>query len=161
MSLEGVEHLQLLACQTHADDPEPGDHLSSLLTTMLTKGARSIGGTMWEVKQIPAICIGWWIANALLDGGRDKASAFQHAVQRLRKASLLDITNTLVEIHGELESLPNAVMTALERIDSLVANKIDTMERNDKYNSVDYFGLHHWAPYVLHGAPLMWNAPGT
>ena len=161
VSLEGVEHLQLLACQTHAGDPEPGDHLSSLLTTMLTKGARSIGGTMWAVNQIPAICIGWWIANALLHGDRDKASAFQHAVQRLRKASRLDITNTLAEIHGELESLPNADMTALEKIDRLVANNIDTMEREDKDNSVDYFGLHHWAPYVLHGAPLMWNAPGT
>ena len=150
MHLHGVDHLQLLACETHANDPESGDHLSGLLTSIIMRGARSVGGTLWKVDETKAICVGWWLAEALRTGATDKATAMRTATLRLRDATSSEIAGALRDILAVLADAPATDVRSIMTI----REKIATLEEQPArgLHSVDD-KIHEWAPYVLHGAP--------
>ena len=156
LRLDDVDHLQLIACETHANNPEPGDILQGLLPAIMVRGARSVGGTLWEVQEVPAVCVGWWLAGMLLGGETDKALALHRVVQRLRASTCGELRETLIEIRQSLTDAPDADARGLAAVDAKIASI-----------SIHDLGVRacqqpdRWAPYVLHGAPLMWNAPGT
>jgi CHAT domain-containing protein len=156
LRLEDVDHLQLIACETHADNPEPGDLLQGLLPAIMVRGARSVGGTLWEVQEVPAVCVGWWLSGMLHDGETDKALAVHRAVRRLRASTCGELRETLIEIRQSLTEAPDVDARGLAAVDATIA-----------FISIHDLGVRacqqpdRWAPYVLHGAPLMWNAPGT
>lgn len=156
LRLEDVDHLQLIACKTHADNPEPGDLLQGLLPAIMVRGARSVGGTLWEVQEVPAVCVGWWLAGMLLGGETDKALALHRAVRRLRASTCGELRETLIEIRQSLTDAPAVDARGLAAVDATIASI-----------SIRDMGVRacqepdRWAPYVLHGAPLMCNAAGT
>ena len=156
LRLEDVDHLQLIACETHADNPEPGDLLQGLLPAIMVRGARSVGGTLWEVQEVPAVCVGWWLSSMLHDGETDKALALHRAVRRLRASTCDELRETLIEIRQSLTDAPDVDARGLAAVDATIASisihdlSVRACQQPDR-----------WAPYVLHGAPLMWNAPGT
>ena len=156
LRLEDVDHLQLIACETHADNPEPGDLLQGLLPAIMVRGARSVGGTLWEVQEVPAVCVGWWLAGMLHDGETDKALALHRAVRRLRASTCGELRETLIEIRQSLTDAPAVDARGLAAVDATIASI-----------SIRDMGVRacqepdRWAPYVLHGAPLMCNAAGT
>ena len=156
LRLEDVDHLQLIACKTHADNPEPGDLLQGLLPAIMVRGARSVGGTLWEVQEVPAVCVGWWLAGMLLGGETDKALALHRAVRRLRASACGELRETLIEIRQSLTDAPDVDARGLAAVDATIASI-----------SIRDMGVRacqepdRWAPYVLHGAPLMCNAAGT
>ena len=156
LRLEDVDHLQLIACETHADNPESGDILQGLLPAIMVRGARSVGGTLWEVHEVAAVCVGWWLSRMFHDGETDKALALHRAVRRLRASTCGELRETLIEIRQSLSNVPDADARAIAAVDARIASVgiHDMGVRACKYPD-------RWAPYVLHGAPLMWNAPGT
>ena len=156
LRLEDVDHLQLIACETHADNPESGDLLQGLLPAIMVRGARSVGGTLWEVQEVPAVCMGWWLAGMLHDGETDKALALHRAVRRLRASTCGELRETLIEIRQSLTEAPDVDARGLASVDDTIASI-----------SIHDLGVRAcqqpdlWAPYVFHGAPLMCNAPRT
>ena len=145
-----VEHVQLLACDTHADDPAPGDELAGLLCAFLVRGGRSVGGTLWKVDEMPAILVGWWLAERLLAGATDKAAALRTATRRLRRATRGEIVQALVAIRQAAAGSPDgADAAAVAAIDA----SIDVARSAPPYTVAEAWQLHHWSPYVLHGAP--------
>jgi CHAT domain-containing protein len=145
-----VEHVQLLACDTHADDPAPGDELAGLLCAFLVRGGRSVGGTLWKVDEMPAILVGWWLAERLLAGATDKAAALRTATRRLRRATRGEIVQALVAIRQAAAGFPHgADAAAVAAIDA----NIDIAKSAPPDTVAEAWQLHHWSPYVLHGAP--------
>ena len=98
LDLGGVDHLQLLACSTHADDPAPGDHLSGLLTALMIRGTRSVGGTLWPVDEVAAVLVVWHMVNFLILGTMDKADALRVAIRWLRNATPSAVAEVLVQL---------------------------------------------------------------
>jgi len=141
LPLEGVEHAGLGACSAHALDPTPGDRLAGLVRALLYRGARSVGATLWPVRDDAAALVGAWTFEALLGGEQDKARALRSAVQHLRRCSG---TKAAAELRRLAESLPEGdpARAAVEAMASELAGQ----QRP--------FGLTaDWAPFVLHGAP--------
>jgi tetratricopeptide (TPR) repeat protein len=152
LDLRGVDHLQMLACSTHADDPSPGDHLTSLLTALLICGARSVGGTLWAVDEVGAVLVGWKAGTALIRGETDKADALRRATRWLRTATSGEIGTVIAELGGALsEHLPagDRAHTAI----AVLAERFATVHAG--HDEPPYADVVHWAPYVLHGAPIV------
>jgi hypothetical protein len=154
--ISDVEHVQLLACETHADDPAPGDELSGLLSAFLVRGGRSVGGTLWKVDEIPAILVGWWLADELLGGATDKAAALRTATRRFRRATRGEVIAALTEIRDAAISSPARVDA--RALDAL-GRSIEMARAAPMAEITELWQLHHWSPYVLHGAPRVRGAP--
>ena len=152
LDLGGVDHLQLLACSTHADDPAPGDHLSSLLTSVLICGARSVGGTLWAVDEVAAVLVGFRVGTALIGGDRDKARALRDATRWLRVATGAEIAAMLADLGSAL----GALVPASDPAHGVVARLAEQFGAIDRLGGgAPFAGVVHWAPYVLHGSPLV------
>lgn len=148
--ISDVEHLQLLACDTHADDPAPGDELAGLLCAFLARGGRSVGGTLWKVDEVPAILVGWWLDAALRAGATDKAAALRTVTRRLRRATRGEVIAALSEIRDAAISSPEGIdAQALEALET----STEMMRGAPPSEIAELWQLHHWSPYVLHGAP--------
>lgn len=152
LDLGGVDHLQLLACSTHADDPAPGDHLSGLLTALLIRGTRSVGGTLWPVDEVAAVRVGWHMGNALVGGETNKADALCHATRWLRTATPSAVAEVLIDLGTSLTDLLPDTDPAHEAVQALAA-RFAALDGRD--GTRPFADLAHWAPYVIHGAPLL------
>ena len=155
LDLGGVDHLQLLACSTHADDPAPGDHLSGLLTALLIRGTRSVGGTLWPVDEVAAVLVGWHMGNALIGGETNKADALRHATRWLRTATPAAVAQVLVHLATALADVLPFTDPAHEAIQAL-ASRFVSLDVGD--TTRPFAELAHWAPYVIHGAPFVGSA---
>ncbi len=143
LPLAGVEHLELGACSTHADDPAPGDRLAGLLRALLYRGARSVGATLLPVGDAAAALVSSRTWAALLGGEANKALALRAAVLRLRDSTGAEAREAL----GELAMAPG--LTEVERANLLsVAAALGEQAR-------PFASTLDWAPFVLHGAPLV------
>jgi tetratricopeptide (TPR) repeat protein len=152
LDLSGVDHFQLLACSTHADDPAPGDHLFSLLTTLQICGARSVGGTLWAVDEVAAVLVGWQVGTSLIEGESDKAQALHRATQWLRKASIDDVLEVIAALGDALA----ATLPVEDRAHDAIASLRRRLANGSSgAPETPYADVVHWAPYVLHGAPLV------
>lgn len=151
MDLGGVDHLQLLACSTHADDPAPGDHLSGLLTSLLIRGTRSVGGTLWPVDEVAAVLVGWHLGSALILGETNKADALRVATRWLRNATPSEVAEVLTHLGKALMNVLPVNDPAHEAVQAL-ASRFASLEFGD---ARPFAGLAHWAPYVIHGAPCV------
>ena len=151
MDLGGVDHLQLLACSTHADDPAPGDHLSGLLTSLLIRGTRSVGGTLWPVDEVAAVLVGWHIGSALILGETNKADALRVATRWLRNATPSEVAEVLTHLGKALMNVLPVNDPAHEAVQAL-ASRFASLEFGD---ARPFAELAHWAPYVIHGAPCV------
>ena len=148
--LPRVEHVQLLACDTHADDPAPGDELAGLLCAFLVRGGRSVGGTLWKVDEVPAILVGWWLAAELLAGATDKAGALRRVTQRMRRATHGEVIAALSEIRDAAASSPLGIDPQAREA---LGESIRIASEASPHEITELWQLHHWSPYVLHGAP--------
>lgn len=92
----------------------------------------------------------------LLGGETDKALALHRAVRRLRASACGELRETLIEIRQSLTDAPDVDARGLAAVDATIASI-----------SIRDMGVRacqepdRWAPYVLHGAPLMCNEAGT
>ncbi len=143
LPLEGAEHLALGACSAHALDPAPGDRLAGLVRALLYRGARSVGATLWPVRDDAAALVNTWTFEALLGGEPDKAKALRAAVRRLRRCGGPEAAAELRRLAAQLP--PDD--PAREAVDEMAA---DLGER-----SLPFARTVDWAPFVLHGAPLI------
>ena len=151
LDLAGVDHLQMLACSTHADDPAPGDHLSSLLAALLICGARSVGGTLWAVNEVTAVLVGLKVGTALIGGETDKARALRDATRWLRLASSEEVASTLAELGASIAGALPADDPAHAAVAALATHVAARSQPGDP----PFGDVVHWAPYVLHGAPIV------
>lgn len=137
-------HLQLLACSTHADDPQPGDHLVGLLTALIVRGSRSVGATLWNVHEVPAILVGWLIGSS----DAPPQTALLAAVGWLRIATVSDILHVVTEIQSR-------AITVLPPDDPACAVMRSTIHSlaSIPQDSVPFHRTFSWAPFVLHGLP--------
>ena len=137
-------HLQLLACSTHADDPQPGDHLVGLLTALIVRGSRSVGATLWNVHEVPAILVGWLIGSS----DAPPQTALLAAVGWLRIATVSDILHVVTEIQSR-------AITVLPPDDPACAVMRSTIHSlaSIPQDSVPFHRPFSWAPFVLHGLP--------
>jgi CHAT domain-containing protein len=151
LPLDGVEHLHLLACDTHAESPAPGDHLAGLMATLLLRGARSVGATLWTVNEVPAICVAWWFARQMLRGRRDKAAAFRGALLRLRDATCVEVGEALAEILRAVADRPDADRVSIADLREAV-QKIDDLSAFERVTK-PFARTDAWGAFVFHGAP--------
>ena len=143
LPLDGTRHVQLLACETHADSPAPGDELAGLVSTFLIRGAASVAGTLWPVNEVAACLVGWWLARAIADGATP-ANAFHGAIYRLRHAMPGDIVEALQQMRPAATS-DNAALAA---VDACRDQVLRTPPHWRPFESPV-----HWAAYVFHGDP--------
>jgi CHAT domain-containing protein len=144
LPLDGVEHLGLGACSTHADTATAGDRLAGLLRALLYRGARSVQATLWPVHDDAAALVSAWTWEALLEGETNKARALRGAVQRLRRC-------TGREAAAELRRL--AAGLPLPANDPAYGH-LEAMARTVAKEGRPFLLSPTWAPFVLHGAPL-------
>ncbi len=142
LDVTGVEHLGLGACSTHADDPEPGDRLAGLLRAALYRGARSVQASLWPVRDDAAALVGAWTWEMLVAGEKNKARALRAAVLRLRNCTGPDAAKEFLRLAQHLP-LDDPARSAA----SITATYLGKQAR-------PFSGIHEWAPFVLHGAPL-------
>jgi CHAT domain-containing protein len=143
LPLDGTRHVQLLACETHADGPAPGDELAGLVSTFLIRGAASVAGTLWAVNEVAACLVGWWLTRAVADGATP-VNAFHGAVDRLRHARPGDI----VEALDHMRPATTTDEAALAAVDACRAHY-----RSCTPDWQPFASPVHWAAYVFHGNP--------
>jgi len=143
LHLDGVEHVGLAACSTHAEDAAPGDQLAGLLRALLYRGARSVQATLWPVRDDAAALVSVWTWEAVAAGERNKARALRAAVTRLRQC-------TGAEAEAALRGLA-AYLPAGDGARGVLEGWADEVKKN----SYPYEDPVIWAAFVLHGAPLL------
>jgi hypothetical protein len=92
----------------------------------------------------------------LLGGATDKAAALRTATRRFRRATRGEVIAALTEIRDAAISSPARVDA--RALDAL-GRSIEMARAAPMAEITELWQLHHWSPYVLHGAPRVRGAP--
>ena len=105
-----------------------------------------------SVDEVAAVLVGYRVGTALIRGEADKAQALRDATQWLRQATGAEIAEVLAELGDAVfERVPDA-----DRVRIALADVVDRFRTRASHATTPPFAdVVHWAPYVLHGAPLV------
>ena len=91
-------------------------------------------------------------SDLLIGGDRDKARALRDATRWLRVATGAEIAAMLADLGSAL----GALVPASDPAHGVVARLAEQFGAIDRLGGgAPFAGVVHWAPYVLHGSPLV------